>query len=207
MEEIMPETPKNIFKVLSSPFITRTVKSDRVYLTFDDGPHKDNTQKLLIVLKKHNVKASFFLVGEQIEAHPQIVEEIKSQGHTIGYHSRNHKHAKDSGFIDTWNDLNHAKYLENKYNIDFNYLYRPPFGALTIPVLLAILIKRWKIILWSKDSRDSYIESSAVANEISSNIIKSGDIILLHDDYKETANTISLVLNDYQKSGVKLETL
>lgn len=207
MVENMPNKIKQFLKALSSIFITRSIKSDDIYLTFDDGPHEKHTSLLLTVLKKHNVKASFFLVGDQIESFPHIVNEIKEHGHTIGYHSRSHKHASESGFIETLKDLDHAKHLEKKYKIQFNNLYRPPFGALTVPVLIAILIKRWRIILWSKDSQDSYIDSISVANEIASKNIKRGDIILLHDDYKETTNTISLVLDNYKKSGLKLGTL
>ena len=67
--------------------------------------------------------------------------------------------------------------------------------------MIAILVRRWKIVLWSKDSMDSYDNKEQVVKNLSKNNIQSGDIILLHDDYKSTPSTIDLVLSKYDSSN------
>lgn len=190
---------KSTLKWVSSFFITRQKKSDYVYLTFDDGPHPINTQKLLTVLDEYEAKATFFMVGIQVEHYPDIAREIAHKGHTLGYHSYDHLHAKDLGFRKTYQQLKQAKELERKHSLSFNNLYRPPYGELTIATFLAIILSGWKIILWSKDSKDSFIDWQLSAREISSEKVKNGEIVLLHDDYKNTSKTIGLVLENYKQ--------
>jgi peptidoglycan/xylan/chitin deacetylase (PgdA/CDA1 family) len=189
-------------KWLSSPIITRTKKGAYVYLTFDDGPHPVNTPKLLDILDHHNVKATFFMVGKEIESHPEIVQSIFQSGHSIGYHSYDHCHAKEAGFFKVYRELGEALSLEKKYGFTFNKLYRPPYGALTLKTLIAIIARRWKIILWSKDSMDSYVNQDQVVDNLSASNINVGDIVLLHDDYKTTSSTIDLVLAKYNSTNI-----
>lgn len=189
---------KSTLKWISSLFITRQKKSNYVYLTFDDGPHPINTPKLLTVLDDYKAKATFFMVGIQVEEYPYIAREIANRGHTIGYHSYDHLHAKDLGFRKTFRQLKHAKEIEKKHSVSFNSLYRPPYGELTITTFLAIILSGWKIVLWSKDSKDSFIDWQLSAQEIMSENVASGEIVLLHDDYKNTPSTIGLVLEDYK---------
>ncbi|MFT6260409.1 MAG: peptidoglycan/xylan/chitin deacetylase (PgdA/CDA1 family) [Bermanella sp.] len=192
---------------LSSLIIIRSNKDEFIYLTFDDGPHPENTAKLLAILDRHEVKATFFMVGKEIDLYPQIAKQVYSKGHTLGYHSYDHSHAKDSSYKQVLHDLSHAKVLEDKYGLSFNRLYRPPFGALTLATFLAILVKGWKIVLWSKDSMDSYTDIENVCENLSIDNIKGGDIILLHDDYADTSSTIGLVLTHYKTSQIKCHCL
>ncbi len=198
---------KRVLIWLSSIIIIRTKRDEYIYLTFDDGPHPENTPKLLLVLEKHNVKATFFMVGKEIERYPEIAKRIYSMGHTLGYHSYDHSHAKDSSYKQVVYELDHAKKLEGQYGLNFNGLYRPPYGALTLATLLAILVKGWKVILWSKDSMDSYTDLENVCINLSKENVEYGDIILLHDDYLNTASTIDLVLTEYKSSKLKCRSL
>jgi len=198
---------KNIIIWLSSIIIIRTKKDEFIYLTFDDGPHPKNTLKLLAVLDKHNVKATFFMVGKEIERYPNIAKRLYSKGHSLGYHSYDHSHARDSNFKQIAYELDHAKKLEENYGLNFNGLYRPPYGALTLGTFLAILAKGWKVVLWSKDSMDSYTDIENVCRNLSKENLNGGDIILLHDDYINTPSTIDLVLTEYKKSKLKCRSL
>lgn len=198
---------KSILRWASTSVITRSMNNENIYLTFDDGPHPHNTKELLDVLDKHTRKATFFMVGKQMEMFPETVEKVRMKGHSIGYHSYHHKHATDMGFFSTLKELKHAKKLEHTFNISFNKRYRPPYGELTFPVILAILLSGWKIILWSKDSQDSYINWELSAQEILSSNVSPGEIILLHDDYKDTSNTIDLVLSNYAKNAINTAIL
>lgn len=196
-----------ILKYISSFFIVRSTKLNKIHLTFDDGPHPINTRKILTILEKYNAKATFFMVGKQIEKYPDIVKLVQEHDHTIGYHSYAHNHAKDMSFISILNELRHAKSLERSLAINFNRLYRPPYGELTLSTFLAILISGWKIILWSKDSQDSYIDWEKSADIINKDNVVYGDIILLHDDYNHTSNTIELVLKNYSSNQIETAPL
>jgi peptidoglycan/xylan/chitin deacetylase (PgdA/CDA1 family) len=198
---------KTLMKWLLSSVITRSKRTDSIYLTFDDGPHPSNTEKLLSTLLKHDTKATFFMVGKQIDLYPEIAKKIFDQGHTLGYHSYDHRHAKDSGFRHALSDLDYASKLEDKYGISFNKLYRPPYGALTLLTLIAVLMKGWKVILWSKDSMDSYNNSDHICKILHPEKTTEGDIILFHDDYDNTSNTIDLILDMYKSSNIKCSEL
>ncbi|MET0618073.1 MAG: polysaccharide deacetylase family protein, partial [Luteibacter sp.] len=89
--------------------ITRTRDARTRYLSFDDGPEPQHTPKLLDTLAKHGVKASFFLVGEKIEQHPEIVQRIVAEGHMIGNHSYSHW---------SFRNMNLTKQLDEVYRTD-----------------------------------------------------------------------------------------
>lgn len=198
---------KKVLKYLSKIFIIRKIKSSHIFITFDDGPHHKNTEVILDLLEKHQQKASFFLVGQEIDKHPDIAKRIFHQGHSLGYHSYSHLHAKKSGFIHTWKDLVQAKNIEKKYQISFCKRYRPPYGALTIPSLFAILLQGWKIYLWSVDSLDSYTNTDNVLAQLSAEKIRSGDVILMHDDYKSTPETLERLLFMYKSTKISLSAI
>lgn len=194
-------------KFTSQLFITRKTADDDIHLTFDDGPHATNTTKILGLLSQYEQKASFFLVGQEIENHPDIALAIYQQGHSLGYHSFSHQHAKDSGFMATWNDLKKAKQLEDKYHISFNNRYRPPYGAITLPTLIAILLSGWKIYLWSIDSLDSYTDTKNVLIQLDPKKLSAGEIILMHDDYKTTPETLDRLLALYKSTKISLVSI
>ncbi len=198
---------KRILIWLSSILILRSKRDEYIYLTFDDGPHPENTLKLLAVLDKYNVKATFFMVGKEIEQYPNIAKRIYANGHTLGYHSYDHSHARKKSFKEISYELAHANKLEDRYEIDFNGLYRPPYGALTLSTFLAIVTKGWKVILWSKDSMDSYTDTKTVCQNLSKENLIGGDIILLHDDYTNTPATMDLVLASYNSSKLECRGL
>lgn len=198
---------KKLLKFISSAFIIRTIKSNSLYITFDDGPHAVNTDLILSLLEKYNQKASFFLVGAEIDKYPKIAQKIYQQGHSLGYHSYNHLHAKKSNFISIWKDLKTASSLENKHQISFNKRYRPPYGALTIPSLIAILLQGWKIYLWSVDSLDSYTNTNDVVIQLSADKISAGDIILMHDDYDSAPETLARLLAHYASNQISLKAI
>lgn len=198
---------KSLLKFISRLFIVRKTASSGVHLTYDDGPHKTNTDLILDLLSAGEHKASFFLVGQEIEKFPDVAKRIQREGHSLGYHSYSHLHAKDVGFFATWNDLKKATEIEQKYQLDFAKRYRPPFGALTIPTLLAILLRGWKIHLWSLDSLDSYVDTQGVLNQLSPDKISAGEIILLHDDGSASPDTLRKLLSLYISTKISLQAL
>ena len=148
-----------------------------VWLTFDDGPDPKTTPWILDLLKKHEIQASFFLIGREIKKYPNIIDRIKKENHVIG----NHTHTHINGWFNST-----SKYIEDVNQcqkfIPKNNLFRPPYGKIT-PWQIQHLKKDYKLILWDILAYDfkKNIKSKKVKNNILNNISK-GSIITLHNN-------------------------
>lgn len=152
-----------------------------LYLTFDDGPSKEYTSDLLDLLKKHNIKATFFVVGAFAERCPEIIKRMKSEGHTIGIHSYAHR----SGLLQTpWytkNDFKLTIEIMKKLGVSAKF-YRPPWGHMNLAILKNIKKYNLEKVLWQVMAEDW--EENTTSDIIVKKLIdrtKSGDIICLHD--------------------------
>ncbi len=162
---------------------------NKVYLTFDDGPTPEITEWTLEQLKKHNAKATFFCIGNNIEKHPEIFQKIIEEQHTIGNHTFNH--------LKGW-ETNNKNYVENValcqtqftiHNSQFNHLFRPPYGKIK-PSQSKILRKLgYKIVMWDVLSSD--FDQTITPEKCLNNVLKnveSGSIIVFHDSIKAEQN-------------------
>ena len=176
-------TPKFIQALFPSLVWRKETLDKEIWLTFDDGPTLEVTPWILSILKKENVKATFFLVGQQIEEFPELVGTIIKDGHTIANHSYSHK----NGWL-----TNKEKYLEDIENcqvlIPNNKLFRPPYGKITKAQITA-LKGRYKIILWDVLSYD--FKQNTSPKKVQENIIQnttSGSIIVMHNNQMSFKN-------------------
>lgn len=202
----MKYTIKSIIYFLFSAFIIRDKKDNNIYISFDDGPHPVNTLKIIKELSKTNAKATFFMVGEEMEKYPDVVHEVINNGHTVGYHSYDHKSLKKISFKMLRCDLIKANILVEKFGIK-SKLYRPPYGDLTVVSFVWLILNNWKIIMWSVDSGDSfYGEDKVKMNVHPKNIIK-GDILLFHDDYNKTVEILPEILKEFNTSQLNCSAL
>jgi len=197
---------KHLIKIviykLFSRYLVRLGNPEQIYITFDDGPHPINTLKILDVLGKYNVKATFFMLGSEMEKFPDIVKNVINQGHSIGYHSYYHSSMKELTINSIFKDLNYADKLNSQFNYKIKIL-RPPYGDLTISGLVWIMVNNWKIIMWSKDSRDSFDSKEKVIKNILAEKITPGEILLFHDDYDDTPFIIDTVLTNFSENNIK----
>ena len=152
-----------------------------IALTFDDGPHSEKTDKILDVLKENNVKATFFVVGENATGNEDIIERIIDDGHEIGNHTFGHKYLfkVDRSVMEREIDLcDDEIFNHSEYNAT---LFRPP-GGIYNDLLTAVCNERgYSMVLWSIDTRDW---AGTSAEDIESEILKNvedGAIILMHD--------------------------
>lgn len=153
-----------------------------IYLTFDDGPIPDLTPWVLDTLKKFDVKATFFCVGENIQKHPDIFERILKEGHQVGNHTYNH--------IKGWkvNDEEYFDNIEKCQAYTQTNLFRPPYGRIKRSQLKA-LADRYKIIMWDVLSYDydKFIgEKQCLINCLK--YTRSGSIVVFHDNIKAQKN-------------------
>ncbi len=149
-----------------------------VYLTFDDGPIPESTPFILDALARHGAKATFFMVGENVERHPDLFQRIKDEGHQVGNHTFNH-----------WSGARHSTkaYFENAEMANAligSHLFRPPHGWMRLPQYMS-LEKRYTIVMWDLVTRDysKWMTADGVLENVR-RYARNGSIITFHDSLK-----------------------
>jgi len=157
-------------------------QSKSVFLTFDDGPDPVGTLKVLEILKKHQAKATFFLVAEKIRTHQDLVREIVAQGHALGNHSWDHRYRY------LWTGKERLIQWIKSADIELNRAgkspsvgFRPPAGVLTPPLLKAARELNQPVILWNERFFDAVFTWSETKARKSAAKLTGGSIVLLHD--------------------------
>ena len=195
----------------SEPRITFSVvhvDGPYIALTFDDGPSAKLTPKLLDLLAAHHIKATFFVIGENVAEHPEIVARAAREGHQIGNH--------------TWSHPNLAKMSDDKVRGQLQRtdeaiqnatgtrptLLRPPYGSITTRQ------KRWihdqfgyQIILWDVDPLDWKRPGPAVVRNRIVKQTRPGSIVLAHDIHPGTIEAMPAILDQLQANGFKFVTV
>ncbi len=152
-----------------------------IYLTFDDGPIPDVTEFVLKTLREHEVQATFFCIGDNINKYPDIFQQLLDGGHRVGNHTFNH--------LKGWKTRDDV-YLENFelcQQLTASNLFRPPYGRIRKSQIA--MIKQWypgmNIIMWDVLSGDFDLELSPVKcyEHVVKNV-ENGSIIVIHDSLK-----------------------
>ena len=170
------KTPR-LFRWLFHRRIWGFSDSKNVFLTFDDGPTDEILPWILDFLEKEHIKATFFCVGENAKNHPELMERIKMNGHSIGNHTMRHEKGTNTTKKDYLNSIDEA----SKYTS--STLFRPPYGRMPSHFYRPVS-EDYSIIMWSWLSYD-YNEKIPVSRILKkAKNIKGGDIIVLHDNVK-----------------------
>ncbi len=183
-------------------------KSEKVVLTFDDGPHPKHTLRILDILDNYNVKAVFFMIGKNIKAHPKIAKEVANRGHQIGIHSQSHNYnfGISSGKKLRIEIKQCAETIKNTIGLS-TILFRPPFGV-TNP-LIAAEVKKQKLstIGWNVRSFDTTTDNSdKILDRIIKKIGKSS-IVLLHDRLDQTCEALPHIIEKIHSLGLTIGQL
>ena len=149
-----------------------------VYLTFDDGPIPEATPFILKTLADFNIKATFFMVGDNVRKHPELFKQVVEAGHRIGNHTFNHY----GGFKHTVRG-----YMANAEKADLllhTNLFRPPHGAMRLPQYYW-LGRKYRIVMWDLVTRDysKWMTAADVVNNVK-RYVRNGSIITFHDSLK-----------------------
>ncbi len=183
--------PKILFRKPQSEFC--------IYLTFDDGPTPEVTDWVLKTLNTANIKATFFCLGNQIDAYPALFEALKNQGHTIGNHGYEH--------LNGWKTTKKT-YLENiekGFEKTNSKQFRPPYGRIN-PFWIAEILKNNQIVIWSVLTEDYNPKIQPEKNILKIlNKLKNGDILVFHDTEKAFENLkimLPAVIEWGEKRGV-----
>lgn len=161
-----------------------------VALTFDDGPDEDYTPQILDVLKKYNVKATFFVVGQKVGWHPEVVKREFEEGHEIGNHTFTHINVCHRGYSDILAEINQTQEAIKNVTGKEPKIFRPPYRAINKEMCSIVKDKEMNVILWSNlDPRDwSNPGVGYIANTIITKVT-NGNIILLHDYNNQRQST------------------
>jgi peptidoglycan-N-acetylglucosamine deacetylase len=151
-------------------------------LTFDDGPHVQGTPAVLEILAAAGVRASFFLVGEQVRRNPALAREILAAGHSIGLHCDRHRNLLRLAPWQVREDIARALASIEDASGCSPLLYRPPYGVLNATALRVARGHGWRTLLWSQWGRDW--EARATSASITARVtdgVQEGSVLLLHD--------------------------
>ena len=201
-ENNIEDTSLNIgYDIYNQKIIDKDTKL--VALTFDDGPN-NNTMKVLDILEKYNVKATFFILGSNIDGNEDIIMRMSNLGMEIGNHMYSHK------LITKLKNKTIEKEIAKVDNLIFDIvgkyptLVRPSYG--TFNKRIKKVIDR-PIIIWDIDTLDwKYHNSKRISNNILKKV-KDGDIVLMHDIYSATANSLEITIPKLLDEGYSLVTV
>jgi peptidoglycan/xylan/chitin deacetylase (PgdA/CDA1 family) len=168
-----------------------------VRFSFDDGPHPEITPRLLKLLSDYRIKASFFCIGKNIRKHPEIVEQISKEGHSIGNHSYSHSFFFDFfGFRKIIDELSETNELIHEITGKDCKTFRPPYGVMNPNIAKALKKLGMQAIGWRIRTKDTVKPKAYVLKKM--NKAKPGDIILLHDTSEQTVEILEEFLrSDY----------
>ena len=174
-----------------------------VALTFDDGPSK-YTNKILDVLKKYDACGTFFLIGNKVDFYGDVLKRMLLEGSEIGNHSYDHKLLTRLSKADFQKEISKTQDAIKKVTGFTPTLFRPTYGGYTN------ILKSYtdlKFVLWDVDSRDWQVKTK---DKIIKNIlpnVKSGSIILMHDNHEYSLNALEDVLKSLKNQGYKFVTV
>lgn len=178
-----------------------------IFLSFDDGPHPVATPFVLDELKKYGARATFFCIGKNVEAHPQIYRRILLEGHRVGNHTQHHLNgwkADDKRYLEDVRDA--ARWIDSD-------LFRPPYGR--IGVLQSSLLRSapfsYNIIMWDVLSAD--FDRALTAERCARNVtrdVRPGSIVVFHDSekaFERLRGALPSVLKHFSDLGWRFEAV
>lgn len=189
-----------------------------IALTFDDGPHPQFTPRVLEVLADHRVRATFFVVGCRVREHPDLVRQIRREGHVLGSHSSTHPDARRLGVRQL-----HADYADGRAALEAVVgapiaLFRPPNGTLDLKG--AAVVRRLRLVpwLWNVDPADWRPDTSEDEIVARCSRTRAGDVVLLHDglerplapralDRSATVRALPRIIRALRERGLGLGTV
>jgi len=177
-----------------NPLCTLPGDEKPVALTFDDGPHPEYTPRLLEIMEKYGVQATFFLMGKQIEKYPEIALRIAEKGHDIGSHGYSHRNMSRMGMGQLVHEFSCYKAAEENAGLRASVLFRAPFG-LKSPILEWYSRRLgYRMIHWNLSPKDWKAVPHDVILSRLTEYTRPGSIILLHD----TPNAVAVLENYIQ---------
>ena len=183
-------------------------KGGSIALTFDDGPGA-HTGRLLDILKKHGVKATFFLQGKNAVKYPDLIKRMKAEGHEIGNHTYDHKSLTSLNKAGIQSQLNRCDDAIFKAIGEKSTIMRPPYGNNNATVRQVAKEMGIPVAYWSVDTRDwASRNNTAILNVVfGSNGVRDGAVVLMHDIHSSTVDSMDEMLTRLKNGGYTCYTM
>lgn len=186
------------------PIYNVETDKNNVSLTINCAWNADDIDSILETLEKENVKATFFMVGDWVDKFPDAVKKISDAGHEIGSHSNTHPHVTKLSYEDNVKEIEESsKKIEDLTGKKVN-IYRAPYGEYNDTVIKAANDSGYKTIQWNLDTLDyTGLTGEEMWNRLKDKI-KKGDIILMHNGTKNTANSLEMIIKNIKQKGLNV---
>jgi peptidoglycan/xylan/chitin deacetylase (PgdA/CDA1 family) len=189
--------------------------SRQIALTYDDGPNDPHTLRLLEVLAKHGVHATFFLIGRYVQQHPEIAREIVEAGHVVGNHTFTHPLLTFKSEAEIGHELSQCRAALQDAIGEPSNLFRPPFGGRRPAVLRIARALGLEPVMWNVTGYDWNAPPAAAIERKVAKQIHGGDVILLHDgghkqmgaDRSQTVIATDRLIARYKSEGYEFVTI
>lgn len=200
---LRPQEPPKVIQADSAVKVSEP-QPKLLALTFDDGPRRATTAKLLEGLEQRGVQATFFLIGKQIEGNEDLIRQMADSGHQIGIHTFDHVELRNLSPADIHRQLDPTREALRAILGDRELLLRPPYGFVDDTLLQQA---DSPIILWSVDPEDWHDRNvqREVAHIVSH--VQDGDIILMHDIFSESVDAALQVVDQLHQAGYAFVTV
>ncbi|WP_246096646.1 polysaccharide deacetylase family protein [Paenibacillus sinopodophylli] len=194
----------------SSPVSKPAAGEKYIALTFDDGPDQRYTNDILDILKEKGVKATFFVVGQQVKKNPEVLQRIVEEGHSIGNHTYNHK---DLSKLNKQQIIQEIKTTDAIIKKTVGYtpvMVRAPYGAVSDTLKVLLKASKRDLVSWNIDTRDWAGTSAADMSKMIKKEAKPNGIILMHSfgskNIKNTVQALPGIIDDLVDMGYTLVT-
>jgi glycosyltransferase involved in cell wall biosynthesis/peptidoglycan/xylan/chitin deacetylase (PgdA/CDA1 family) len=173
-----------------------------VSLTFDDGPHADFTPRILDILRAHDVRATFFLIGERAEREPGLVARIIDEGHELGNHSFTHPHFEQLSWSTAIAEIDKTERVLARTQRASTGLWRPPRGKLSWTSIGPARRLGLRLVMWTVDLKDFRAASAqAILSRLAAKPLRAGDIILYHGHNDPALEALPEIIRTIRASG------
>lgn len=190
----------------SPEFALPAPAADAVALTFDDGPHPEFTPRVLDILDRYGVKATFFLLGQMVEEYPELVREIQERGHAIAGHSMRHDDLTKMDAARVEAELTGVNELIEAQTGSVPTCHRPPYGAHNASTDAVAAQLGLATIMWQVDTND-WRKPGASSIAASAGAAQGGQIVLMHDaggDRSQTVAALPTIIETLQRRGLRI---
>lgn len=179
-----------------------------IAMTYDDGPHPTNTPRLLDILRQRNIKATFYVIGKNVDMYPHLTRRIVAEGHEIGNHTYTHRNLKTLSDAQVISEMSRTRESITKATGIRPRTMRPPYGALYQRQREMIMNQfGYPTIMWAVDPRDWQRPGVSVVRDRIVSQTTNGAIVLAHDLHAPTVDAMPATLDGLLDKGFKFVTV